>query len=92
MEHLTLRVIGMHCGACENRIQKALSRLEGIRRSSADHKNGEVRVVFDPVHTSLDAIRATIGRADYRVASPIGAATDPTAEVPAAAGSAGASQ
>ena len=77
MEQTTLHVAGMHCGACEHRIQRMLSRLEGVKRSAADHQRGEVRIVFDPAHTSLDAIRATIERADYRVegvAGPFGAA------------------
>ena len=72
MEQTTLRVAGMHCSACEHRIQKVLSRLEGVRRSSADHQKQEVQVAFDPAQTSLEAIRATIERADYRVEGVIG--------------------
>ena len=67
MEQTTLRVSGMHCGACESGINKALSRLDGVRRSAADHQKGEVRVVFDPGRTSLDAIRASLERAGYAV-------------------------
>jgi copper chaperone CopZ len=76
MEQLTLRVTGMHCGACENRIQKALSRLDGVRRSAADHRKEEVRVAFDSGRTSLDAIRDAIERADYRVAGVAGTGTE----------------
>ena len=74
MEQTTLHVTGMHCGACEQRIQKALSRLEGVKRSSADHRKQEVRVAFDPAQTSLAAIRAVIERADYRVEGVVGGA------------------
>ena len=83
MEQLTLRIGGMHCGACENRIQKALSRVEGVRRSSADHRKEQVRVAFDPSLTSLDAIRATIERADYRVEGVVGTSASTSSPDPA---------
>jgi copper chaperone CopZ len=67
MNEIQLHVSGMSCTACEARIQKALARVEGILRSSADHRAGQVRVVFDPARTSERTVRACIERAGYGV-------------------------
>ncbi len=74
MEQTTFQVRGMHCEACEHRIQKALSRLEGVKRSRADHRRGEVRVVFDPARTPESVVRACLEQAGYEVGGGAGAA------------------
>lgn len=68
MEQVDLRVTGMTCHACEQRIQKALARVEGVVQSVADHRAERVRVMFDPGRTSQDAVRSCIERAGYTVA------------------------
>ena len=67
MEEVQLRVGGMSCTACEQRIERALGRVEGVVRSSADHQAGQVRVVFDPARTSEQTVRGCIERAGYGV-------------------------
>ena len=68
MEQVDLRVTGMTCNACEQRIQKALARIEGVVESLADHRAERVRVMFDPDRTSHGAVRSCIERAGYTVA------------------------
>jgi copper chaperone CopZ len=67
MKELELKVSGMTCTGCEQRIAKALSRLEGVLRSTANHQTGQVRVVFDAARTSEGAVRSTIEQAGYEV-------------------------
>lgn len=67
MEQIVMQVRGMDCGACEQRIQKALARLEGVRTSVAHHRSGEVRVIVDPHRTSEQAIHACITEAGFEV-------------------------
>ena len=67
MEQLVLSVHGMTCTACENRIQRALGKLDGVRQARADHQAGEVRVLVDPAKTPKDAVRACITDAGYEV-------------------------
>ncbi len=67
MEEVQLRVSGMSCTGCEQRIEKALGRVEGVLRSAADHRAGQVRVVFAPARTSEQSVRACIERAGYGV-------------------------
>lgn len=52
MEQVELRVSGMTCRACEQRIEKALTRIEGVVQTAADHRTAQVRVLFDPARTS----------------------------------------
>lgn len=68
MEQLVLQVNGMTCTACENRIQRALGKLEGVRQARADHKASEVRVVIDPAKTPEEAVRVCITQAGYEIA------------------------
>jgi len=67
MQQLELHVTGMTCGACEQRIQRALARLAGVVRSTANHRAGRVDVVFDPGRTSAGDIQARIAQAGYGV-------------------------
>ncbi|HVA84900.1 MAG TPA: heavy-metal-associated domain-containing protein [Candidatus Saccharimonadales bacterium] len=69
MKQLNLRVTGMDCSACAQRIESTLSQLEGVVRSSADHVSGDVTVVIDPPRTSETAVRTVIEQAGYAVGS-----------------------
>ncbi len=67
MEQLQLKVSGMSCSGCEQRIERALANLDGVVRSQASHLAGEVRVVLDESRTRPDQVRACIARAGYEV-------------------------
>ena len=68
MEQIELNVSGMTCGACEQRIEKALTRTDGVVQSAAEHSAARVRVMFDPARTTKSAVRSCIERAGYAVA------------------------
>jgi Cu+-exporting ATPase len=68
VQHVDLNVSGMSCRACEERIEKALGRVEGVLQSAADHRAARVRVMFDPARTSEGTVRSCIERAGYTVA------------------------
>lgn len=68
MKHVELQVSGMSCRACEQRIEKALARIDGVAQSAADHRAAQVRVMFDPARTSESDVRSCVERAGYTVA------------------------
>ena len=68
MQQVELRVKGMSCGACEQRIQRALAQVDGVVQSAADHRAAQVRVLFDPARTSEHDVRSSVERAGYTVA------------------------
>jgi len=71
MQQMTLRVIGMSCEGCEDRIKTALNRVDGIRFASADHESERVRVAFDPAVTSSESVTECIEKAGYKVAGTV---------------------
>ncbi len=69
IEQLVLQVGGMSCTGCESRIEKVLGRVDGVRSADADHRSGEVRVLFDPEQGSAQNIGAVISKAGYEIKS-----------------------
>jgi len=67
VESVTLQVEGMTCTGCEQRLGKALRRVDGVREASADHRTGEVRVRFDPDVTDRAALATQVHTAGYEV-------------------------
>ena len=39
MEEIILKVEGMHCSGCENRVKSALSQIDGIESVEASHED-----------------------------------------------------
>ena len=66
MEELVLTVTGMDCGACEERVERSVAKLAGVRRVSADHAANRVNVVVDSGDTEA-AVRAGITAAGFEV-------------------------
>jgi copper chaperone len=63
MEDLTLQIDGMSCGHCVARVQKALSKLDGV-----DVRNVQVGVAemgYDPSRVSPDRILEAVDAAGY---------------------------
>ena len=69
MDKLTFRVSGMDCTACEERIRRALTQLEGVRHTSADHVTGTVQVLLEQTRTPAGSVRAAIEKAGFEVAT-----------------------
>lgn len=70
-----LRVKGMTCPNCERRIETALSRITGVSYVKSDFNNGEVTIIGEMPHVSLQLISDTIAQLGYSV--------DKTGEIPA---------
>jgi copper chaperone len=65
MEQTTIQIDGMSCGHCVSRVQKALSRLEGVHVDQVEI--GSARVTYDPAQASLRGIREAVEDAGYEV-------------------------
>ena len=71
MQHLTLQIEGMSCGHCVARVEKALSRLEGVHVGRVGI--GSAEIDYDPARTPFTRIRQAIDDAGY-TARPVEAA------------------
>jgi Cu+-exporting ATPase len=76
---VTLPIEGMTCASCVRRIEKALSKVEGVQDANVNLATEKAHVVFDPSLASLERLTAAVEKAGYRVAErPEAAATQPT--------------
>lgn len=58
MKETIIKVQGMACEGCENRIQNALKNIEGIEKVVANHKEGTVIVKANEI--DIDKVKERI--------------------------------
>lgn len=49
MEKITLKIEGMHCNACSERLEKGLMKKEHIHKVSASFEKKEAKVEYDTI-------------------------------------------
>ena len=62
-----LQIRGMTCTGCEERIERVLRRLKGVKKVRASYKDATAEVEFDPGAVSLKQIAEAVEKLDYRV-------------------------
>ena len=67
---VALPIEGMTCASCVRRIEKALSRVEGVQEASVNLATEQAHVVFDPAVASLDQLHSAVEKAGYRAGPP----------------------
>ena len=67
MNMITLRVRGMSCVGCEQRIGTVLRRVEGVREVTADHTTGRVQIRVGPELPGRQVLVERITGAGYEV-------------------------
>ncbi|MBC8143458.1 MAG: cation transporter, partial [Armatimonadetes bacterium] len=63
-----LPITGMTCAACARRVQKQLSRAEGVASANVNFATNTATVAYDPEATNLRALRETVVDAGYGIA------------------------
>jgi sulfite exporter TauE/SafE/copper chaperone CopZ len=66
---LELRVGGMTCVNCQNRIERALKRTRGVAWARVSYADGRARVEYDPARTDARAIVRAIEDLGYKAIS-----------------------
>ena len=64
-ERADLPLLGMHCAACAVRIERALSKAEGVESANVNFATTRATVQFDPLQTNPQTLRAVVQRAGY---------------------------
>ena len=77
---LTLPVVGMTCASCVNRIERYLSRAEGVTSANVNLATERATVHFDPARIDRAGIVSTIESAGYEVAPERSATGDVAAD------------
>ena len=68
MERETIPVSGMSCNGCEQNVENALRKLDGVTRVEADHEADTVEVVADDKVGDGD-LHDVVEQAGYDVAA-----------------------
>ncbi|MDF2542091.1 MAG: copper-translocating P-type ATPase [Herbinix sp.] len=67
MNKENIKISGMTCAACAQRIQKAVGKMEGIAEASVNFATEKLSVEFDEQKASLTGIKETIERIGYGI-------------------------
>ena len=72
-------VAGMTCGSCAARVERALSRQDGVERAAVNLATERAVVAFDPERVALDELVNAVGKIGYGLApaAPTGPSVDP---------------
>lgn len=65
MKHETYQVTGMSCSACSSRVEKAVSKLEGIEKASVNLLTNSMQVDYDETVLTSQAIIDAVVDAGY---------------------------
>jgi P-type Cu+ transporter len=63
---VVVKVAGIHCHNCEERIRKTLSAKEGVREVEVDFNSGQASVLFDPTQVTIRDLMDGIDEAGYK--------------------------
>ena len=66
MKKIILKVNGMMCTGCENRIKNAVGNIDGVKSVIADHITGKVTVITDN-DLSKEVIKEALEDIGYEV-------------------------
>ncbi|SDC46217.1 Cu+-exporting ATPase [Pelagirhabdus alkalitolerans] len=66
-EKVTLPVEGMTCSACSNRIEKVVSRMDGVKEAGVNLPNEKITLEYDPNSTRLLTIQEKVEKLGYQL-------------------------
>lgn len=66
----TIKVYDMTCTSCENRVEKAINKLDGILNVKASYSGQFAEIEYDESLCNLNKIKATIKNAGYTTETP----------------------
>ena len=65
-QFVLIRIEGMHCHRCQQAIQKALQRTDGVFEAEVDFPTRQASILYDPTRVSVADLVGAIGEAGYR--------------------------
>lgn len=66
-QRITLGITGMTCAACSNRVEKSLSKVDGVKSAAVNPANEKATIVFDESKTSVDELINRVEKTGYGV-------------------------
>ncbi|HKV45144.1 MAG TPA: heavy metal translocating P-type ATPase [bacterium] len=66
-EEVALPIAGMTCASCVRRVERALSRVDGVAVATVNLATQQARVVFDPRVATIARLAAAVEHAGYKM-------------------------
>lgn len=66
-ERVTLGISGMTCAACSVRIEKNLSKMEGVKQAAVNLASEKATITFDPHQVTVDQLIEKVKKTGYDV-------------------------
>jgi len=70
MNNITFEISGMSCAACASRVEKVLSKIEGVTNASVNIATDKATISYDPRITTSQELRTVIEHTGYKVVQP----------------------
>ena len=67
LRDVTFPVTGMTCASCVRRIEKALTKVDGVRSASVNLATERAHVAYDPTAATLDQLQKAVEKSGYGV-------------------------
>ena len=67
MENITLKIKGMKCTGCSQRVERALENTDGIKNASVDLESREAKISYNKDEISVKEICDTIVDVGFEV-------------------------
>lgn len=64
---ISMKIEGMSCSSCANRLEKAINKLEGIEQGNVNFATEMLTVVYDEAKTSPVAVELAVEKAGFKV-------------------------
>lgn len=65
MEKATLKITGMSCAHCVNKVETALQQQSGVEKAKVNLKKGIAKVKFDESVQTIDKLSEAVHEAGY---------------------------
>lgn len=66
MKEINLKIEGMHCTGCSNRLEKVLNNTEGIENAKVSFECKEAIIKFDETKINEEEIKETIEDSGFK--------------------------
>ena len=64
-----IRIEGMHCHNCEEKVRKSMSAKAGVHEVEVDFNSRQASVLYDPEMVKIGELMAAVDEAGYRAVS-----------------------
>jgi copper chaperone CopZ len=67
MANAKLHIVGMHCGNCQNKVERALKAVPGVYTAIVDLSGGECEIDFNDDAVTTNQLLTAVRNAGYEV-------------------------